>query len=53
MSFSSDEVNFLVYRYLQESGKSITISFGFLSRLSMGMVTVMTFYWMQYFDKCI
>ena len=21
MSFSSDEVNFLVYRYLQESGK--------------------------------
>lgn len=22
MSFSSDEVNFLVYRYLQESGKS-------------------------------
>lgn len=23
MSFTSDEVNFLVYRYLQESGKSI------------------------------
>jgi len=25
MSFSSDEVNFLVYRYLQESGTTILV----------------------------
>jgi len=27
MSFSSDEVNFLVYRYLQESGKPNELHF--------------------------
>lgn len=33
MSFSSDEVNFLVYRYLQESGNFIKILHAFIAIL--------------------
>lgn len=42
MSFSSDEVNFLVYRYLQESGKS---KLPFTKHVSSFDIKTIHFYW--------
>lgn len=38
MSFSSDEVNFLVYRYLQESGKKMLVINHFLKKVASNVV---------------
>lgn len=42
MSFSSDEVNFLVYRYLQESGKS---ELPYTKHVSRFDIKTIYFYW--------